>query len=285
MLRWLMLMLIVLLAACGGGDEDTPEVNVQTTGGDNLDDNLAEVIQWDTDPETIVFRAELSVPDSDQDRFMRSQIPLCTIYGDGRVVWPTVAEDPSNNVLFGPVDDVRIRRFIDNITVLYRIFTFTEEAPFQDFGEIPEAYRLIVSVNGQTHVADDYGGLDEQIFEDILERCQMLSPRPQIFLPDGLWVRAEAQEYDNNAPSVVWDSEVTGIDLREIATSGEAQWASGRIARILWNYRQRSASPDLQYSQDGGIYTVTLEIPRVTRHWYALAPEAETEAEIENTQE
>ena len=272
MLRWLTVILIVILAACGGGDDDdTPEVD----GGDGgvvTDDTLADVIQWDEDPDHIVFRAEFSVPDSELDRYRRAEVPLCTIYGDGRVVWTVDAEDPAENVIFGPVDPLRIRRFIDDITVLYRIFTFSEEAPFQSFSEIPDAYRLIIGVNGETHVADDYGGVNEQNFMDILERCRSLSPRPQIFLPDGVWVWAEATTYDNSEGSVLWDEEVTGVDLGEISMSGEAQWVTGRVARILWNFRQRSESTGLQYAQDSNAYTVTLEIPQITRYWYDDAP-------------
>lgn len=256
-----LLTLIALAAACGGGgndDDDSP-------GPANADDPLAALIQWDRSPTAVVFRAEVTSADAETDFFARAEIPLCTIYGDNRVVWTVEGvDDPLEGVLTGPVDDVRIRSFVDTQTVYRGLYTYGQEADLQGDSEPPVVETMTIAVNDLVHVTDIFSGWSETMFQDIVTDCRNLSPRPQIYRPTGAWVRALARPYNPNQPSVLWEPEVTGLDLSELAASGEPVWVTGRTLDLLWTYRMRAAL-DTQYSQAEGNFVVALEIPGVTR--------------------
>lgn len=253
-------ILAMVLAACGGGGDDD-----SSTDGGNAGSDLSEVIQWDRSPTNVVFRSDVVAPGSEDDLFARAEIPPCSIYGDNRVVWTVESEDPLDSVLFGPIDDPRMRAFIDTQTVFREIYTYTEEAALQLDPELPAYEQLFINVNDLEHRTDIYSNWPPDYYEEITEECRTLSPRPQIYRPSGAWLRVEERPYNTNAPSIIWDPEVTGVNLAEIATSGEPIWIEGDQLNLLWTYRLRG-SFDLQYGQQEGNYVVGLEIPGVTRH-------------------
>ncbi|MFW5748435.1 MAG: hypothetical protein ACOCYT_02345 [Chloroflexota bacterium] len=260
MLRLFALFLLVsLLTACGGGDNTDGESDVESVS------DPAAVIQWDRNPSNIIFRADIASADAEEGFFARSEIPLCTIYGDGRVIWLSEsAADPIDSVLTGPVDDQRIRFFVENVTFYRDIYSYGAEADLQMSETPPIVETLYINVNDVEHVTDMFSGWDDQYFESIVTECQTLSPRPQIYRPDGAWIRVREESYNPNQPSVLWDADVTGMDLAEIAASGEPIWVTGRLARLFWSYRTR-APLDLQYSQGAGNFVVAMEIPNLTR--------------------
>jgi hypothetical protein len=272
MARWIGLlvsvMLVVVLAACGGDDDTSPVVPPQQ-GASNNQNN---VIQWEPAPDYIVFQADTRTIDSDTDFFARTEIPECTIYGDGRVIWTVEAEDPLNSVLIGPVDEQRIRNFVETQT--YReLYSYDSEADLQLDSDLGDVETLILHVNDIRHITDSFSGWNREYYETIRQDCTTLSPRPQIYQPDGFYVRVEARPYDNNAPSAVWDAEASGLDLAAAASSGEPTWVEGRLARLLWSWRQRASALDLQYNQGGENYVIAMEIPYVTRAYPGPPPD------------
>ncbi len=250
-------ILSLVLAACGGGGQ-TP--NVQDAPVRLPSD---EVIRWDTSPSHIIFRADITSANDSEDFFARTEIPQCTVYGDGRVVWTTRADNPLDSVLTGPVDEPRIRSLVSYLT-FEGIYTYGTLADVQTSVVSPIVQTLYLNVNDIDHTSDLYGGWDETFYDNVLEICRTLSPRPQIYRPPALWVRVMEQDYKVNAPSIIWDPAVTGIDLAEIADSGEPRWLDGRVVQLFWAYRMRSPL-DLQYAQNGRTFVVALEVPNLTR--------------------
>lgn len=256
MKRLMSLSLILLLAACGGGGNDDNNNTDQSGGG--------EVIQWDHDPSAIIFRADLTGGNNDPF-FTLGEVPVCTIYGDGTVVWTTSVGDPTAEVLFGPADEPRIRRFIENQTIIREIYTYDAQADIVEFGANPVVETLTITVNDVTHTTDGFAEWPPNYFEDIVTECQTLSPRPQIYQPtDGAWVSVERRDHNNNSPSISWNPEETGLDMGTVADSGEPVWVSGALARALWAQLRRSA-PDVQFGQESGSYVIVLQLPNITR--------------------
>ncbi|TVR24900.1 MAG: hypothetical protein EA396_00435 [Anaerolineaceae bacterium] len=262
-LMFLWLAVVFGLVACGD-DGGAGDGGVNPVEADPLAFNPADmVIQWPETTDHILFRADVTHRNAEDDFFARTGIPPCTIYGDGRVVWTTDAQNPIDSVLVGPVDEPRIRGFISNLT-LREIYRFDAQADIRAGEDVPVVETLVLDVNDVRHVTDIYGGWNRPFFNEIVTQCRNLSPRPQIFRPTALWLRVQEQDYNYNAPAIIWDAAVTGINLAAIADSGQPAWIEGRAVDLLWAYRMRSPL-DLQYTQGQRTFVITVEIPGITR--------------------
>lgn len=258
-----LLLLITVLAGCqvlgGGGDDDNDDENTNTTS-----QNSDAVIQWDDDPENVVFRAEVTGGELINTLAGQNEVPLCTIYGDNRVVWTVNADGSSSpQVLFARVDDFPISNFIELITFYYRIYEYDADAdlvPLED-GAVPAVEQITVNVNDLTHVTDAFSGWDFQFFEEILSQCRALSTAPTVFEPTEAWISAELVEFDTNRPSISLPESV--IDLADIANASEPTWIEGDSVRILWS-QLRSTQPDVQFEQGENTYQLGLQVPSVT---------------------
>ncbi|GAB4511434.1 MAG: hypothetical protein OHK0046_09490 [Anaerolineae bacterium] len=250
-------LLMLLLAACGGGGNDN-----NTTGDDNVV-NPGEVINWDRDASTIIFRAEVT-GGSDADALYRlNEVPPCTIYGNGRVVW-SVPREGASQILFDTLEDPTIRSFISDLTVEERIYTYGAEADLQlPSEEQPIVEQVTVFVNDRLHVTDSFSDWDPDFFVNMVERCQSLGDTPTIYEPTGAWIAAAAVPYQIGAPVISWDREATGLDLQALANSGTPVWSTDRIVAILWNVIHAS-TPDLQFADETGNYQIAVQVPGIT---------------------
>ncbi len=257
-LLFIIVLITLIMSGCRGETPEAPPVDDS--------DFYNMVIQWSDSASHIIFQADRINYRADQadfdNRVNRAAIPACTIYGDGRVVWTVQSDDPLNSVLIGPVDPPRIRSFVNHL-VLQDIYNYIQLGDLES--ERPSGVETLrLNVNDVEHNVDIYGGMTAPFYYDTLERCQLLSPRPQIYRPDAVWLYVQEQPYDSSAPSIIWEPAVTGVDLAAIADGGEPRWIEGRVVHLLWAYRLRS-SERLQYSQDERNFVVILEIPDITR--------------------
>ena len=258
-----LLLLITVLAGCqvlgGGGDDDNDDDNTNPTS-----QNSDAVIQWDRDPENVVFRAEVTGGEFANTLSGQNEVPLCTIYGDNRVVWTVNADSLSlPQVLFARVEDLAITNFIESLTFYYRIYEYDADAvlvPLED-GVVPAVEQMTVNVNDLVHVTDAFSGWDFQFFEEILAQCRTLSITPTVFEPTQAWLSAELVEFDTNRPSISLPESV--VDLADIVDSSEPTWIEGNSVRILWS-QLRSTQPDVQFEQGENTYQLGLQVPSVT---------------------
>ena len=250
------LFMMIALSGCGilgGGDDD----------GNNAASNPERsVVQWDRDPATVVFRAE--VVGGEAFFYNRSQIPLCTIYGDNHIVWTVTNGRNVTQVLHDRLTDQQLTQFVEALTLAYRIYDYTSEAENATSGDIaPVVEQLTLNVNGIEHVTDAFGGWNYEYFELLLARCSELSQSPVIYEPTGVWLSVQQVEYDTNAPSLRWDGVSRGVDLQALAESGEPTWITNSNVRLLWSIVQDNP-PNIQLEQGENTYQIALEIPNVT---------------------
>ncbi|MEM6282749.1 MAG: hypothetical protein AAF787_11190, partial [Chloroflexota bacterium] len=111
----LMTMAVLLLAACGGrGNIGGGGVPAGRSGNDD--------INWNSDPGHIVFQVDVvgGIEDIDQ----RNDIPLCTIYGDNRIVWTPDSQPGQNIVLFDYLETVTVADFVLDMIINFDIYEY-----------------------------------------------------------------------------------------------------------------------------------------------------------------
>jgi hypothetical protein len=235
-------------------------------GGDSASQSQADpvIIEWDRSPGAVVFRAEVVGGEDEDTLYRRNEVPLCTIYGDGKVVWSFSSFEDGSQVLFDRVGDRQIRQFVDQLVTYWEIYNHEAGLDLIISETRPVVEQITLTVNGQTHVTDAFGGWDYNFFMEILDACARLGETPTVFEPQGGWVSAERIAFNAMAPINSWNAEATGLDLDALATSGERQWVTGQVLRVLWFWIHNSP-PTLQFAQSSGAFRVALEIPSVTR--------------------
>lgn len=250
----LFLLMTFLLAACGS---QSPADGVPSG---------SSVIQWDRSPQTVVFQADVVGGDTANTFRARNEIPICTIYGDNRIVWTNELSNFETQVLWDQLTDQQIQDFISYLTIVQRIYTYDAQADLQPPSAVtPVVEKLTVFVNGRVHITDSFAAWDNGYFQGIVTTCKAISRTPVLFEPQGAWVSAQATNYDSNVPSLLWDGNAAGLPLADLASSGERKWITDQNLRILWNI-MRTSSPLTHFSDGDVSYEVALEVPGVHRN-------------------
>jgi hypothetical protein len=263
MQRLLTLMaLLLILSACqvfGGGGDSAP-----TGGGENpVSENP---IQWDRNPNTIVFRSEVVGGEYEGTFFARNEVPYCTIYGDNRIVWTVETGFSDAQVLIDRLTDEQVQAFVGALAVELRFYTFDAQADFQPpTNPSPVVEVMTLNVNGIEHKTDAFGEWPPDFFQDVLLLCQSLSQAPVEYLPDGAWISAQVVDFSAYAPMISWDGEAAGLVLKELAESGERRWVEGRITQILWRLLRRTGL-DSQFAEGDAQYQVAVEVPGINKN-------------------
>lgn len=241
------------------------------------DSVVNEEISWDRNPETIVFRADVIGGEQADAFFTRNEIPLCTIYGDNRVVWVNDLGDFNRQVLWDKVSDEAIRNFILYLAMTERFFTFESSFETELPTEVSPVREILqVAVSGRSHSNDSFSGWDddpllanasaESYFQRVVKACKSISTTPVLYEPQGAWLSAQVIEYSPNIPMVFWESAAANLPLAPVAAADNAQWLDNQNVRILWSLflssSQHVAFIDLQ---DNEVYQLALQVPGITR--------------------
>jgi hypothetical protein len=257
MRRCALIVLALALASC--------QVLGRESGGQEQNAQAPTTIRWDRSPSTVVFRVDVTGGEQASSFYARGEIPPCSIYGDGRVIWTTEASGYETQVLIDRVDDDAIRGFVEFLTYQERIFSYGAEADLLPPTDIePVVETITLAVNDRTHVTDSFSGWDIDYFRNMLDACRELAPAPAIYEPPGAWLSVIEVSYNSNLPFIQWNAEASGLNLASAAASDEPQWITGQNLRVLWNLLLRSR-PDVQFGQAEGTYQIALQVPNVTR--------------------
>ncbi len=257
-MRILILIILTLgLAACGGSSNNNTN-NENTSNTTSL-----SVIQWDRSPSNIIFRAQVMGGEDADAIYRLSEVPDCTIYGDGRIVW-SLSVEAGTQILFDTLDDLTIQRFITDLTVEQQFFSYEAEADLQVPSSIIPVYEQItVNVNDLSHTTDSLADWEPNYYVNIMNMCQNLSATPTIYEPTAVWVSVRPAEFQNGVPVIFWDSEAAGVNIQALAASGEREWVTSNIARILWRLIRQN-SYDLLFADETGNYQMAVEVPNIT---------------------
>ncbi|MBZ0275677.1 MAG: hypothetical protein K8I60_06015 [Anaerolineae bacterium] len=245
-------VLVFILAACGGQQADSGPA-------------YTDPIEWDHRADAIVFRADVEGGDTARNFTSLSEIPLCTIYGDNRVVWTNDLGAFTTQVLWDKLTDDQMRVFISQLTINAEFFKYEARANLEPpSAETPVVETLMLRVNGVERKSDSFSGWEPNYYENVLGMCAGVSRAPVLYAPDGAWVSAQTVPYDINAPLVMWDGNAAGLKLIDLAGIGQPTWISGGVLPYLWQVLH-SSPPNLQFNENEVYYNIALQIPNVTR--------------------
>lgn len=265
--RLILLWPLLLLVACGSQPEETVQLPGQL--GD-------ATINWPNDPSYVVFQIDIVGGPDEFDN--RNDIPLCTIYGDGRIVWLGDSQPGQTLVLFDIINAENVRNFVLNLAVNYDIYDYNALADVQPLGEQRPVYEQIqVNISNQSHTTDGFENWPTSYFTDILTECQNVSATPAQFEPGGGWMSATFANRSNDATIIDWNAEASGIDLAQLAVLEERLWVDNEVLPIMWNIMVTSPRNRV-FRQDDSFYTVAFEVPSIHRQ----APPAPTVEELPN---
>jgi len=260
MRRWFILLGITLLvSACSAlaGDSGNADTAQTTT---NTNDETA-LVRWDRDPLAIVFRADVFGGEGAGAFYEFNRVPLCTIYGDGRLVWLS----PDDEVLFDFLTDQQIIDFVTYLTLDERFYTF--EGGFDTLlpsVEVPVTDILTLNVNEIEYSTDSFGNWTEGYFDRVTEACMMLSAEPRRFRPSEGWLRVEPSEFRENIAALPWEVEATGLSLLDVLESELGMvWLENNLVLPIWT-AVRDNNGQVLFSEDGDDYLIVFHVPGVT---------------------
>lgn len=262
MRQWFVLLSITLMiSACSALAGDTNTNTAQTD--DQPEPNSGEsLVNWDTTPLNIIFQADVLGGSRYGTYVDGNRIPLCTLYGDGRVVW--VSGD-NNEVLFDILTQEEVTDFVTYLTVTERFFTYTAGLDnLLPSPEFPITDVMLLQVNDVSHRIDSFGNWTEGYFNRILERCTSIGTQPSQFLPSEGWFSAEIVDYNSSLPSVPWDAGASGLSLFDVADAqASTMWLENKLVAPIWIAIQDNGGI-VQFNQDGIEFLVVLHVPGVT---------------------
>jgi hypothetical protein len=198
-----------------------------------------------------------------QDITRLSDIPICTIYGDNRIVWVNELDAFHVEILYDFLTDAQIDNFVTYLTVQERIYTYEAHAAEQANGEVAPVVEVVtINVNGQMHVADAFSGWDSEWFSRVARACKRIGQTPILYEPSGAWLTVESAEYNIAVPTVNWDGQ--SLLLADVLTGSQPRWIEGGEMLLLWNYLNTLPS-NMLFLQNNAFYRIALQVPGVSR--------------------
>src|SRR5579859_6813193 len=110
MVRWktsavLAVMCAVLFSAC---------TNTNTGGSANPNPTATSpaLLSWDTNPNAVIFRLDRTL-NGESTVSAHNRLPLCTLFGNGHLVWVNSAPPNGEQILEAQLDASVFRSFLD----------------------------------------------------------------------------------------------------------------------------------------------------------------------------
>lgn len=241
-------LLLLLVAACAPAPTPVPAPSTDEPAG----------VEWDARPEAIVFQLGIAGTSSDRASDLNN-VPYCTIYGDGHVIWLNPGINPEE-YLETRLDEATLRAFLEEL-VYAGFYTWeplqvgTPDGP----GDGPPRERIILTLFGETHWLDSPANLPPGTFARLQDRCRQFTDSPVLYVPTGVWVSA-LPATENASREYAWSSYAEGfggIRLADIPLE-RPRWVTGDAAASAWRLARRGR---VLLSDEGQAYRLVVQVP------------------------
>ncbi|MBN2469104.1 MAG: hypothetical protein JXN59_00160, partial [Anaerolineae bacterium] len=247
MSRYLLLVLLLLLAACAPTVTPAPPTVEGAPG-----------VEWDTRAEAIVFQLGTGGASRDRASDLNS-VPYCTIYGDGHVIWLNPGITPEE-FLETRLDEATLRAFLEEL-VYAGFYTWEPQqvGTPPGRGEGPPRERITLTLFGETRWLESPAGWPPGTFARLQERCRQFTDSPVLYMPTGAWISA-LPTTESASREYAWEgfAEVFGgVRLADIPLESP-RWVTGEAAASAWRLVRRGR---VLLTEDGQTYRWVVQVP------------------------
>jgi len=216
---------------------------------------------WPRDPGALVVRLD-SYDETKSPAYRLNQVPPCTIWGDGRVVWTSRNPATGEDVLEARVDEAALRGFIESL-IGRGFYSWADNVipPEEDSGLLE---TITLALYGDVHAVRRYSSWPQNSYARLLEECRRLSAAPVLVMPAAGWVSVYPITLDPMLPSWPWPPRAP-FTLREWAASGEARWIEGDLATAIWQSARETGGSMQVIERGGGAYELAIVVPGYSR--------------------
>lgn len=240
--------IILLLAACGNDDGETS--NGQQLGP----------LDWDHDSNTIILRLDERLNEGNPAR-LANEIPPCTVWGDGRIVWVNPL-DTQREILEARLTDDQVRQVIETV-VFSGFYDWESNFAIPDVTN-PLVKSITLNLYAQQRTVSRYADWPANGYQRILQACTQISSQPAIFLPTGAWISAYEVPKEDSVGVWQWLPSAAGFHLSEVANGQPPRWITGDLVKLVWT---NTILPRYltRVSDEGRYYEIAVQVPGVTR--------------------
>lgn len=253
----LLVLCVLVLVACN--DDKKPATTSQTT------DQQLGPLEWDHDPTTIILRFDERVNEGPPAQ-LANEIPLCTVWGDGHIVW--VNRFSENNepvqteILEARLSDEAVRGLIEDV-IFTGFYDWESNFLIPDYSN-PVIQSISLNLFSEERTVSRYTDWAVNGFARLLEACTQASDSPAQFLPEGVWLTAYEVPYNTQDSYWVWFSDLYGFSLGEVANGQPPRWVTGDLAKELFS--RTVLAPGGSYAlEDDKAYELAVQVPNITR--------------------
>jgi len=241
----------LLIAACTG---TTPAVVTATPSG-------PQVFTWDHSPTAAVFQMSRAQT-GELYSYALNRLPLCTLFGDGRLVWTTSVPLTGQQVLQVMLNEADTHAFLAYAISDQHFFSVPDYAAHQPTpsGLFSIDTMTIALVQG-TYTTRSYGAWPKNEYQTLLDKCTHLTDQPTLYQPTGGWLSVEPLTGTTNDSRIVWGADQP---FQLAALSGKPPiWISGDIVQIVWRILRRGVGA-VQWQEANAAYRVNLQVPSLS---------------------
>ncbi len=249
----LLLISLLLLAACGKDDNKNKD-----DGNSSNNDNLG-LFEWDRSPDTIILRMD-DQANFEPQAYFDNDVPLCTLWGDGRLVWVNLLSGRSE-VLEARLTDDQIRSLIE--TIIRTGFYDWQNDIVPPSTDNPVLESLTLNLYDSSRTVERYSPWPANGFSTLRQTCADLMETRALVQPTGGWMKAYEVESDANAKIIPWPR-TAPFTLEELASSGTPRWIETPWAEFVWTNITRELGT-VQVREGGKSYLVSLQVPGISR--------------------